>query len=567
MYPTQHHTRNCDVAAALLTFAEACCKEYRLPDKVKADVMRTVTLPGSNYMSMRTYACMQAMRLEANHTQVDDFLKSNTFKETIKRRLQGGLLDPKIPYYVYGCTARFIRHMRENPAVYEIPQVVREGLLSTRRFSSAVGEILSGFRGELRRKIFGSIEDKTDIASTSEKLATQGYLLSEDHLKQFALLRRLSEDYIEDEATAQAKKAVENAVQAKNRGRGKRWRAAKSASVLDVHRFPNESKEVSRSHRPGSLVSPANQLVVTAWQADASFAVQVMAGYTLTAAQERQEAPLMSLGATDEDEDVANQQGPPEDEEDSSTGRDENGSVQQHGPDGHAESQDDPSIQSNNPTNSSWNQHTKREYTPDSVESAPTRYQAASLGNVDNSLSNNGAPGNYTPQRLVRRPPPDSVGPVRGTPGPPGGRVTTLAQTSRGSPFPSSSRASTPQAPRGLYLGAQNTGGGGPVTQGQAVAAVNATAPRRPAVEPYDPVASETGAAYEYNLIVDTYTENQPTPNLGFSLGPTRLRIPLAFLSYRYQATYRLRIRKNRLNFVDEMNRVRANSTGWVLVP
>ncbi|KAG8723879.1 hypothetical protein FRC11_002275, partial [Ceratobasidium sp. 423] len=56
--------------------------------------------------------------------------------------------------------------------------------------------------------IFGSIKDKTDITTTGEKLAIQGYLLSEDHLKQFALLQLLSEDYNEAQAQAQAKKKV-----------------------------------------------------------------------------------------------------------------------------------------------------------------------------------------------------------------------------------------------------------------------------------------------------------------------------------------------------------------------
>jgi hypothetical protein len=43
--------------------------------------------------------------------------------------------------------------MRENPSSYEIPQAIQERLLTTKKFSSAVGDILSGFRGELRRKV------------------------------------------------------------------------------------------------------------------------------------------------------------------------------------------------------------------------------------------------------------------------------------------------------------------------------------------------------------------------------------------------------------------------------
>ena len=66
---------------------------------------------------------------------------------------------------------------------------------------------------------------------------------------------------------------------------------------------------------------PSDQLVTMAWQADASFAVQVMAGYTLTAAQEGQEVLLVDPGAADGDEGMTNQEGPPKDEEDDSIGR------------------------------------------------------------------------------------------------------------------------------------------------------------------------------------------------------------------------------------------------------
>ncbi|KAJ1311132.1 hypothetical protein OPQ81_009633 [Rhizoctonia solani] len=128
------------------------------------------------------------MGQDATKTQVEDFFKSNTFKENIKWQIQGGLLGPNIPYYVRGCTAQFVWHMRENPSAYEIPQVVQEGVMTTKRFSLAVSEILSRFCGELCQKIFGSIEDKTDIVSTGKKLAIQGFQLSKDHLKQYALL-------------------------------------------------------------------------------------------------------------------------------------------------------------------------------------------------------------------------------------------------------------------------------------------------------------------------------------------------------------------------------------------
>jgi hypothetical protein len=59
-------------------------------------------------MTVRLYARIMAMGQDVIKNQCDDFLKSNTFKENIKRRIQGGLLDPNIPYYVRGCTARFV---------------------------------------------------------------------------------------------------------------------------------------------------------------------------------------------------------------------------------------------------------------------------------------------------------------------------------------------------------------------------------------------------------------------------------------------------------------------------
>ncbi|KAG8756130.1 hypothetical protein FRC11_005528, partial [Ceratobasidium sp. 423] len=65
-------------------------------------------------------------------------------------------------------------HMRENPTLYDIPQVVQERLLTTKKFSSAVGEIHH--------------KHKTDIASTGKKLTIQGFQVSKDHLKHFALL-------------------------------------------------------------------------------------------------------------------------------------------------------------------------------------------------------------------------------------------------------------------------------------------------------------------------------------------------------------------------------------------
>ncbi|CUA75716.1 Dynein heavy chain, cytoplasmic [Rhizoctonia solani] len=488
-------------APALLVFAEGCCEEYRLPAIAKEDVMRTASLPGANFMTMRLYALMKSMGQDATKTQVDDFLKSNTFKENIKRRIQGGLLDPNIPYYVCGSTARFVRHMRENPASYEIPQVVQEGLMTTKKFSSAVGEILSGFRGELRRKIFGSIEDKTDIASTSEKLAIQGFQISEDHLKRFALLRQLSEDYIKAEAQAQAKKAAENA-QAGARARAKKTQAEKTpqkalafwtyidSQMNRFFKYPAARrseilKQILRKDRnkypdhtgQARWYPPASKLVVSQWQADASYAIQAMAVYTLTAAQEGQEAPLSESGAPGEGEGPGNGETPPEEEE-GTLGGDEDDQDAQDGAGTNGDQEDFATLSGDESTR----QRPENRHTSDSPRGGPTDPRV-----TNNSASNHGTPGNNSPRRSTQRSPSDSVGPIRGTPGPQDTRVTTLAQTSRGSPFPPSSRTATLRTPRALTSGTPNVTSGGRVTR--------SGAQRLPVAEPYNPVDSETAAA------------------------------------------------------------------------
>jgi hypothetical protein len=146
------------------------------------------------------------------------------------------------------------------------------------------------------------------------------------------------------------------------------------------------------------------------------------------------------------------------------------------------------------------------EYEPlDGTETTANRPAVASSGNANRSLSNNSAPGtsffgcltctphdfsgNHTPQRPVQPRPPNSVGPVRAAPGPQGGRLTTLAQTSRGSPFPSSSRSSTPQAAQTLASGTPNRASGGRITRSKTVTQ------RLPVVDSYDPVDSETAWA------------------------------------------------------------------------
>ncbi|KAJ1300240.1 hypothetical protein OPQ81_005069 [Rhizoctonia solani] len=140
----------------LFSFAHGCCEEFGIADGLKEDVLRTAKLP-PQLLLVRLYARTVAFGKNVQTTKVDSFLTSREFKETITRRLQAGLLDPHITNYVEGTTARFVKHIVENPASYEISTAVQAQFMHSKSFSSAVGKVLSAFRGELQRKIM--IED------------------------------------------------------------------------------------------------------------------------------------------------------------------------------------------------------------------------------------------------------------------------------------------------------------------------------------------------------------------------------------------------------------------------
>ncbi|CUA75545.1 hypothetical protein RSOLAG22IIIB_05943 [Rhizoctonia solani] len=516
--------------AALLAFVEGCSEELMLSDESREIALQTAKLP-LDFMVMRLFTHVLEQRQDNSKTKVEDFLLSPTFKTSIKRRIQGGLLDPHIPFYVRGYTARFVRHMRQNPASYELPLVVQKRLLNTKKFSSAVGEILSSFRGELRRKIFASIEDKADISSTAEKLAIEGYLLSEDHIKQFALLRQLSEDYIKSEADAQAKKAAENlhAQAAHTRAQGRRKKSKVDGAPqkalafwtyidAQMHRFQQYThakrteilKKVLRNDRKkypdptgqARYFPPANRLLVSQWQADATQAIQAMAEYTLTAAQEGQDAPPTDPGPTQEGEGLGNQEdlteeedGPPGEGEEYQSeqggmSRDDNLQGASHHnyrlkstPDSGTLLADDPSSQ---PDEDMAYQYPDKRDILDGTETAPGRPRNTNSGSA---LGSHISQCPAQPESLT------SVGPIRTiTPGPLNG---TLAQNSRNSPFPLSLRTSTRNVPRLPALGAPNitnSNGGGATTRSK-TAGANSNVRRLPVVEPYNPVGSDTAAA------------------------------------------------------------------------
>ncbi|CAE7144872.1 unnamed protein product [Rhizoctonia solani] len=174
--------------AILFSFANECCEEFGLADGLKEDVLRTAKLP-PQLLLVRLYARTVAFGKNVQTTKVDSFLTSREFKQTISRRLQAGLLDPHISNYVEGTTARFVKHIVNNPASYEIPAAVQAQFMHSKLFSSAVAKVLSSFRGELQRKIQRSIAEKEDIGTLASRLAIHGFQMTQEHILRIAFLR------------------------------------------------------------------------------------------------------------------------------------------------------------------------------------------------------------------------------------------------------------------------------------------------------------------------------------------------------------------------------------------
>ncbi|KAG8704207.1 hypothetical protein FRC11_010101 [Ceratobasidium sp. 423] len=249
----------------------------------------------------------------------------------------------------------------------------------------------------VKEDVMRTTSDKSNIASTGEKLAIQGYQISEDHLKQFALLRQLSEDYIKAEAEAQAKKVMENA-QARNCGRGKKkkvdggpQKALTFWTYIDgqmnrFHKYPPAKcskilKEILHKDRKkypnhtgqACWFPPSNQLIVS---------------YTLTAVQEGQEAPLIDSGAQDENKGPANRADPPE-EEDGNFGGDEDDRNTEDGTSTNADFQDledPPTLSDDEMAHTLTHQCSEERCTSDNAKTAPALPRI-----MNNSLPNNSA--------------------------------------------------------------------------------------------------------------------------------------------------------------------------------
>ncbi|KAF8601805.1 hypothetical protein BDV93DRAFT_228042 [Ceratobasidium sp. AG-I] len=185
---------NVQPASEITTFANLCCEEFGLNDSLKSDVLQCSKL-SPPFMMVRLYARLLSFGQDVKQSTVGSFLDSAVYKEHITRRLQCGLLDPNILYYVQGTTSRFVKHMIKNPASYQIPEAVQAHFMHSKEFSKAIGETLSSFRGEMKRKIDKSLEERQDIYSLCQKLAIRGFQLSEDHARRISLVRMYLFDY------------------------------------------------------------------------------------------------------------------------------------------------------------------------------------------------------------------------------------------------------------------------------------------------------------------------------------------------------------------------------------
>ncbi|KAF8749048.1 hypothetical protein RHS01_10428 [Rhizoctonia solani] len=139
------------LSSNLMLFADGCCEEFGLANALKEDVLQTAKLP-PQFLLTCLYACTVAFGKHIQNTKVDLFLTLRKFKETVTQRLQAGLLDLYITWYVDGTTAWFVRHIIENPASYEIPMAVQAQFMHSKLFLSAVGRVLSTFWGEVQQK-------------------------------------------------------------------------------------------------------------------------------------------------------------------------------------------------------------------------------------------------------------------------------------------------------------------------------------------------------------------------------------------------------------------------------
>ncbi|KAG9122457.1 hypothetical protein FRC07_001140 [Ceratobasidium sp. 392] len=81
------------------------------------------------------------------------------------------------------------KHMVANPGVYGITEAVQERFIHSKEFSSAVGDVFSGFRSEMKRKTEKGSEEGMDIYSLCHTLVPRGFQLTEEHALRLSLVR------------------------------------------------------------------------------------------------------------------------------------------------------------------------------------------------------------------------------------------------------------------------------------------------------------------------------------------------------------------------------------------
>ncbi|CAE6455300.1 unnamed protein product [Rhizoctonia solani] len=271
--------------AIITSFAKACCEELGIADGLKDDVLQTAKLP-PQLMLIRLYARTVAFGKNVQTTKVDAFLSSPEFKETITRRLQAGLLDPHISCYVEGTTARFVKHIIDNPASYEIPTAVQAQFMHSKSFSSAIGKVLSTFRGELQRKLARSITDKEDIGTLASRLAIHGFIMTQEHLFRIAFIRTY---YIEFTSKSGNKTAPSSKDKEKDKAETKWFWSFIDAKIEKFNkkspkdRLSALERNIAKDRRmfpppkAGAPVTPSTNM--PEWQASVTRSVATMEGY------------------------------------------------------------------------------------------------------------------------------------------------------------------------------------------------------------------------------------------------------------------------------------------------
>ncbi|KAG8759811.1 hypothetical protein FRC11_001358 [Ceratobasidium sp. 423] len=175
-------------------YAALCCEEFGLTDLDKDDVLR-VSQMNAQLIAIRQYTRVVALTQNITQSLTESFLLSTEFKDHVTRRIQATFLDPTIPTYVRGSTARLIQHMQENAASWRIPRVVQAHFVNSRAFRKAVAAVASNFRGDMRRKLKKSMVDNLDIGALANKLCVKGYQPSNEHWRRYALLRCYMADW------------------------------------------------------------------------------------------------------------------------------------------------------------------------------------------------------------------------------------------------------------------------------------------------------------------------------------------------------------------------------------